>query len=240
MSSTNDVLRTEAARGAPGGTSAIAEVQTAGRGQHGRQWEGRQGQSLLLSVLLRTPVAPAPGTAPIRVGLAAAAAIEAVSDVRVQLKWPNDLVVGGRKLGGVLCEASTTGSSTCIVAGIGINVGQRERDFSSGVRASATSLWLADRKDVRRSTLAGAILERLLPRMDSIAALLDPHELESFAARDALSGHMIEIDDTPAGTAAGLTPDGELRVHSDAGIATVHTGRVRIAGARSVAHERAP
>lgn len=240
MSSTNDVLRAEATRDAPGGTIAIAEVQTAGRGQHGRQWEGRQGQSLLMSVLLRLRVAPAPGTAPIRVGLAAAAAIEAVSDVRVQLKWPNDLVVAGRKLGGVLCEASTTGSSTCIVAGIGINVGQRERDFSSGVRTTATSLWLAGRKQVRRSTLAGAILERLLPQMDSIAELLDPHELESFAARDALSGQTIEIDDTPAGTAAGLAPDGELRVHSDAGIATVHTGRVRIAGARSVAHERAP
>lgn len=240
VSSTNDVLRDASASEAPSGTTALAEVQTAGRGQHGRTWEGKAGQSLLISVLLRTQTAHAPGTAPIRVGLAAASAVEAVCNVTVQLKWPNDLVVAGRKLGGVLCEATTSGTSTSIVAGIGINVGQRIEDFPPGLADAAVSLRMAGCGGVQRSALAGAILERLVPRADGIALPLAGHELDAWAARDALAGHLIEIDGSAAGTAAGLSPQGELRVQSDAGIATVHTGRVRIAGARTVAHERAP
>ena len=193
-----------------------------------------------MSVLLRTEAAAAPGTAPIRVGLAAAGAIEAVCGIAVQLKWPNDLIVDGRKLGGVLCEASTTGSTTSIVAGVGINVAQREDDFSEEIRRTATSLWLAGCPDVRRATLAGQVLQRLLAFDERIARPMDAGELAGYAARDALLGHPILVDDRPAGIAAGLTPQGELRVRTDAGVATVHTGRVRIAGAPAVAQERAP
>jgi BirA family biotin operon repressor/biotin-[acetyl-CoA-carboxylase] ligase len=238
--STNDVLRTEAARGAASGTSALAELQTAGRGQHGRRWEAGAGQSLLMSVLLRTGSAQAPGAVPIRVGLAAAAGIEAACGVHVRLKWPNDLIVGGHKLGGVLCEATTTGSSTSIVAGIGINVAQREEDFSQAVASIATSLRIAGAADVQRSALAAAILERLLAAGDRIALALDAQELAAYSTRDALAGRAVEIDGRPAGTAVGISEQGELRVRNAAGLATVHTGRVRIAGARSAAHERAP
>jgi len=193
-----------------------------------------------MSVLLRTDAAHAPGTAPIRVGLAVAEAIEAVCGLTVQLKWPNDLIVAGRKLGGILCEAVTSGTSTSIVAGIGINVEQSAEDFPRELASAAVSLRIAGRNGVQRGVLAGAILERLAPRADRIALLLAGHELDAWATRDALAGHTIEIDGRAVGTAAGLSAQGELRVQSGAGIATVTTGRVRIAGARTVAHERAP
>src|SRR5690606_17580948 len=86
VSSTNDVLREAATRGAPAGSTVLADLQTAGRGQHGRVWEATPGRSLLMSVLLRTEAAAAPGTAPIRVGLAAAGAIEAVCGIAVDRK----------------------------------------------------------------------------------------------------------------------------------------------------------
>ena len=239
-SSTNDVVRGLAAGGADTGATAIAELQTAGRGQHGRRWESAAGQSLLMSVLLRPDTATAPATAPIRVGLAAAAAIESLCDVAVQLKWPNDLVVAGRKLGGVLCEATTTGGSLSVVAGIGINVAQGEDDFVGKIAATATSLRIEGSSDVSRGSLAGAILARLLADVDRIATPLDDQEIQRYATLDSLAGRQVEIDGRSAGTAAGISATGELRVQTGARIATVHTGRVRIAGAGSVAHERAP
>lgn len=239
-SSTNDVVRELAGRGAESGTTAIADLQTAGRGQHGRRWESPAGRSLLMSVLLRPETATAPATAPIRVGLATAAAIESVCDVVVQLKWPNDLIAGGHKLGGVLCEATTTGGSLSVVAGIGINVAQAEHDFVGEIAGAATSLRIEGSSDVSRALLAGAILERLLANVDRIATPLGDDEIERYATLDSLAGHQVEIDGRSAGTAAGISATGELRVQTGAGIATVHTGRVRIAGAGSAAHERAP
>ncbi len=233
-------MRTLAAAGAPAGTTVIAEQQTAGRGQHGRHWEDRAGASLLLSVLLRPASAPAPGAVPLRVGLAVATAIDGLTGLHTQLKWPNDLLLAGRKAGGVLCEAATTGGATSIVAGIGINVGQEPADFSPAVAPLATSLRIAGAAGVSRAALAGAILGALLANGDRLAEPLDAAALQHFAARDALRGRLVAIDDVVVGTAAGVSAQGELCVRSDDRIVTVHTGRVRIAGARAAAHERAP
>lgn len=240
VGSTSDVVRALAAAGAPAGTTALAEQQSAGRGQHGRHWEDRPGASLLLSVLLRPASAAAPGAAPLRVGLAVATAIDRLTGLHTRLKWPNDLLLQERKAGGVLCEAATTGGATSIVAGIGINVGQAATDFSRDVAPRATSLRMAGAGDVSRAALAGAILDELLAGNDRIAEPLDAEELQAFAGRDALRGQVVAIDDVVAGTAVGVSALGELRVQNDGRIVTVHTGRVRIAGARAVAHERAP
>src|SRR5690606_38241017 len=105
---------------------------------------------------------------------------------------------------------------------------------------TATSLRIGGQPDVSRAALAGSILQRLLAQGGRIAMPLDPQEIARYVAHDALVGRAVEIDGRSAGTAAGINAQGELRVQTGAGFATVHTGRVRVAGARSVAHERAP
>ncbi len=240
VSSTNDVVRRRAAAGAPARTTAIAETQTDGRGQHGRRWDSPPAASLLMSVLLRPPAIEALGTTPIRVGSAVARAIEECTGIDVRIKWPNDLIVDGRKIGGILCEASTSAAGAAIVAGIGINVTQQAHDFPQAITATAISLRQAGAASVDRGALAGAVLHALAGHEDRIAAPLEEAELQAFAARDALHGAAVVLDDGRTGIAAGITADGELRVRTDAGTISVHTKTVRTTGVRDVAHERAP
>ena len=114
VDSTNRVLADLARAGAPDGVVVGAEHQTAGRGRRGRTWEAPPGASLLVSVLLR----PAPALVTLAAGLAAAGACEAVAGVTVGLKWPNDLMVGEAKVGGILAEA-VAGAA---VVGLGVNL----------------------------------------------------------------------------------------------------------------------
>lgn len=239
VSSTNDVLRTRAAAGAPAGTVAIAELQSAGRGQHARSWEAAPRLSLLISLLLRPRSSEALGAAPIRAGLALARVLEQMTGLAVQLKWPNDVLLAQRKVAGVLCEATTTSSGASIVVGIGVNVAQRSEDFSPDIAPIATSLRLAGGGDVRRGELAGAIVCALIADGERIAEPLDAHELRAFAARDVLRGHAVAIDERPTGKALGITSHGALRVDTSERVVHVHTGSPRIAGTRDVANQAA-
>ena len=225
-SSTSDRVRERAAAGAPAGTTAIAEYQTEGRGRLGRSWQAAEGQALLLSVLLRPAAAGDAGDAgvlPLRVGLALADAIEDLTGQGAGLKWPNDVTLDGRKVAGVLCEAGAEG----IVVGVGVNVGQQEADFPADLRSQATSLALAAGVPPARSALAGLLLARLAPLFGAGHRRLDPGELSRYAARDALAGHPVSVDNVPAGTAAGLTATGALVVDAAGGRRLVHAGTVR-------------
>jgi BirA family biotin operon repressor/biotin-[acetyl-CoA-carboxylase] ligase len=241
VGSTNDVARALAAQEAAAGTIVLAERQTAGRGQHGRRWLAPAASSLLLSCLLR-PHAESdavPGTIPLRVGLAAAVAIETATGMHVALKWPNDLVrpaVG--KLGGILCEAGTTGDRWSVVAGIGINV--REREWPAELRGSATSLDEAAGVATDRARLAGVLIEALRPLFTAPFDLLSAGELAAFREHDALVGNTVIVEEfagaTDArsprqrtGTSAGIAPDGALLLRTDSGIERITTGTVRSA-----------
>jgi BirA family biotin operon repressor/biotin-[acetyl-CoA-carboxylase] ligase len=229
--STNDVLRQLAETGAPAGTVVIAEAQTAGRGQAGRQWSAPAGKALLLSVLLRTAAeytVPAdPSTTPIRVGLAICHAIALVANVDVRIKWPNDIVHKGRKLAGILCEGASGANGAFVVAGIGVNVLQDQADWPPDLRTSATSLALLSGRDIARPALVAGLLDRLRPfRLTGRG--LDDAEMNDFLAFDALAGHTVTVDRRIAGTACGINPDGALLVQTPAGIHTVRSGTVRV------------
>ena len=238
VGSTSDVLRERAAAGAGAGAVAIAEQQTEGRGQHGRRWLAPPGSSLLMSVLLRASTGEALAAAPLRIGLAVAQAVEERTGVDVRLKWPNDLLVADRKVGGILCEAVTTATSASIIAGIGLNCLQAAHDFPPELAPFAASLRMVGGRVVR-AELAGAILRALADCGGHVAEPLSQTELQAFAARDALYGRSIVVDDAPIGIADGITPAGALRVRADTGLLTVHSGSVRLARVRDVAHERA-
>lgn len=165
LDSTNNYLKTLAPSGIPDGTAVTAERQTAGRGRMDRSFQSPKGRGIYLSVLLRPSLPPdrlPPVTA--LAGVAVCAAVERVCGVRPGLKWPNDPVMKGRKLCGILTEMSLeaeTGRVQSLVLGIGVNVSQEAEDFSPEIREMATSLRLALGKPVSRPRLTAALLEEL-------------------------------------------------------------------------------
>lgn len=165
IDSTNSYLKREALSGAPHGTVAVADCQSAGRGRRERSFLSPAGKGVYLSVLLRPAVKPEAllGAA----GMAAVAvcnAVERAAGTRPGIKWTNDLLLHGRKLCGILTELGVegeTGLAEYLVIGAGVNVRQTAEDFPPEVASMATSLALEGR-DVSRSALAAAMAEELL------------------------------------------------------------------------------
>jgi BirA family transcriptional regulator, biotin operon repressor / biotin---[acetyl-CoA-carboxylase] ligase len=228
--STNDVVAAMAAAGAPHFSIALAEEQTRGRGRGGNAWTAQPGSSLMFSVLLRVnTLGAAPGSAPVRIGLAVA---EAIGDARV--KWPNDVVIAGHgKVAGVLCEG-VFGSH--IVAGIGINVLQSPSDFPPELHGRACSILSATGVRVDRA----ALLSRLLASLHMFgAAITDPlteDELHRLAARDVLLGESIVVEESSRllnGIGRGIAPDGALLLERAESVVRVYNGTVRSADARA-------
>ena len=163
IDSTNTCAKRLALEGAADGTVVIADVQTAGRGRMGRTFQSPKGKGIYLSVLLR-PDVPAERLACITplAGIAVCDAVEAVCGIRPGLKWPNDPVLGKRKLCGILTEAVTDPAGrTAVILGIGINVLQTEADFDPEIRSVATSLLIETGRAVSREELIGKLLECL-------------------------------------------------------------------------------
>jgi BirA family transcriptional regulator, biotin operon repressor / biotin---[acetyl-CoA-carboxylase] ligase len=245
ITSTSDRARRLAAAGAPAGTLVMAERQSAGRGRHGRAWHAPYASSLLLSFLLRPRpgrAAPpetraAPGTTPLRVGMAIADAIAAVTGIECRMKWPNDLIVPGRgKVAGILCEAVSTGQiGSYIVAGIGINVRQRAADWPAELRDTATSLDECAGVRVARPALAGAVVDALRPLFHASALPLSVDELAVFERRDALLGCTVVLDHGTTAIARGLDPDGALIVEGADGVRRVTAAVLRLTGASGTA-----
>ncbi len=226
--STNDDLRQLAEHGAPSLTTIIAEEQTAGRGRRGRQWHGAPEKSLHLSTLVRPVDVTCLTAAPIRTGMWVAHALRERTGVAARVKWPNDLDVEGRKLGGILCE-SVLGANPFIVVGIGINVYQTHDDFPEDVAARATSVRLeGGRPD--RADVAGAIVQTMRESEAHIASPFTAHELRCLAELDVLQGREVAIDGVPAGVARGIAPSGALRVQRGTRVEEVLNGTVRAIG----------
>ncbi len=171
--STNDLAfaALESDADAAHGLVVFAESQTAGRGRRGRAWRARAGRGLLLSVALRAPVPP---PAPALVAGAAVAlrdAIRATSGLEARIKWPNDLLVSGRKACGILVEARTRGGAAHVVVGIGLDVNDDPSvDFDPDLRATATSLAAAAGRLLDREAVARAALDALDDALTAVLA----------------------------------------------------------------------
>jgi BirA family biotin operon repressor/biotin-[acetyl-CoA-carboxylase] ligase len=161
LTSTNDCAKRLAQEGAQEGTVVTAEEQTEGRGTKGRSWHSPRGQGLYASVILRPRRADL-SLLPLAAGLASAEAIGEAAGIEVNLKWPNDIVWRGTKLGGILCESEFVGSKVSFaILGIGLNLSQRKGDFPLELRAEATSLRIASRKEIDRERLKRALFAAL-------------------------------------------------------------------------------
>ena len=242
IGSTNDAVRVLAGEGAPAGTIVIAGEQTRGRGRRGRAWASAAGQGLFLSMLMRPRSDQPASSVTLRLGLAAALAIEEVAPVRVALKWPNDLLIGSRKVAGILCEGAFEGERAAhAVAGIGINVRQGEDDWPPDLARTATSIVAAS----RRQEAAGkrgrdghgaevspaAVADRLVPRWLEVASArgepLGNAEADEIRARDALLGREVTVEGRAAGAAVGIDRDGALLVLDHGQTRRVVSGTVR-------------
>lgn len=224
VGSTMDLLHELAADGAAAGTVVAAGEQTGGRGSRGRPWRSPSG-GLWLSVLYRPTAAAGVELFSLRAGLAVAEAIEAVAPrLRVAIKWPNDLMLDDRKLGGILCEARWQGEALAwVVVGVGLNVAN-----TLPVELREVAVRLADlAPGCAPETLEPAVVARLRTLAPS-AARLEEAELRALRERDWLLGRRLHAP--AAGAAAGLAPDGALLVRDASGVLQeVRAGSVELA-----------
>jgi BirA family biotin operon repressor/biotin-[acetyl-CoA-carboxylase] ligase len=195
-----------------------ASRQTAGRGRLGRNWESPPDRGLYVSILLRPdlPVTEA-GQLTILSSLATADAVEKVSGLRPHIKWPNDVVVHGRKLAGLLIETDPKGGRVAFaVIGIGLNVRQAADDFSAEVRDKATSLHLATGQFHRRADLLVALLHAFERRLSQPFA----EAREAWNASSLTLGQRVTLTTTRGrkhGQALGLDESGALLLRNDSG-----------------------
>ncbi len=214
--------------GAPAGATVVAQEQTAGKGRLRRNWVAPAGTSLLASVVLRPALSSAQTW--LVASLAGVALADAVRDllaragspVTVGLKWPNDLLLDGRKAAGLLAEAAAGGGRPpWVVLGMGVNVSQTAADFSGELAGRATSVALASGHQVGRAELLGAWGERFVAGYrdlgDGVVAPLQA------AYRDRLEtlGRRVRADrlggDPVVGTAVDLTDTGSLVILTETG-----------------------
>ncbi|MGD0800000.1 MAG: biotin--[acetyl-CoA-carboxylase] ligase [Terracidiphilus sp.] len=231
--STNSDAQTAARSGAPHGSVYFADEQRAGRGRGDHAWRSAAGEGLYASLLLR-PAIPALRLPllPLVAGLAGADAIRAAAGLTVDLRWPNDLLLGPRKVAGILVESKISGGAVDFaVVGIGINVHQRE--FDSDLTSLATSLDLETGKRVSRQELLVLLLESLqreaLGLADSRASIKVPARVEQ--ASTWIRGRRVEVHGPQActGITDGLDENGFLLVRTADGLVTVQTGGIRSA-----------
>jgi BirA family biotin operon repressor/biotin-[acetyl-CoA-carboxylase] ligase len=240
--STNTDALAAARDGAPHGSVFFADEQTAGRGRGDHDWHSAAGQGLYVSVILRPTFAVEhmPLIA-LAAGLAGAQAVGITAGLEVDLRWPNDLLIGDRKTGGILVESKTeAGAPSFAVVGIGINVHQRS--FDSDLSTPATSLDLESGRTIRRQALLISLLESL---QHETWALQDSGLRAAIPARVAymsswISNRRVEVHGPQScfGTTAGLDDHGFLLVQTDGGLVTVQTGGIR--AANPVKEDNAP
>lgn len=234
MTSTNTVLKALAYEGAPKGSLAVCEWQTQGKGRLGRGWDAAQGENLLHSLLL-CPALPTEQAqlCTLAAAVAMAGAVEeAAPGVKAGIKWPNDLVIGGRKCAGILSEISADMDGIrFLVMGVGVNVNQKR--FAGELEQKATSLWLEKQRLAREDEQQGLpvpgidrriLLQAYLRRMEEAVEALETQGLQGilpeYERRSVTLGakvRVVGVQEDFLGTAESLDETGALWVIEEQG-----------------------
>lgn len=235
IDSTNSHAMQEAAKGAPHGTVYVAEEQTAGRGRGAHGWHSELHAGLYMSIVVRPPMTPADALwLSLATGLAVRTAVQQVTALLADIRWPNDLLFGRRKFGGILTEMNAEATRVrYAVIGIGINVNHGA--FPPELRDLATSLRLEGDRPVRRQDLLIAILRAMESEIDALtlpggftaatASILERMHRDSSWVR----GKRVRVEEAEGytGITAGLDARGFLLVDTGSAIRTVLSGGVR-------------
>lgn len=239
--STNTLLKELARAGAPAGSVAVCDFQSAGRGRLQRVWQAAAGETLPVSLLLKPRLTPEQiPLCTLGAAVAAAQAIEQVCpELRAGIKWPNDVVIGGRKCVGILCEgAFDPEGRLCVIMGVGFNGNQRA--FPPELAASATSLFLEkqrqnpDAEPVILWELLTAFLEAAEKAADRLEEGGLPAILPEYRARSVTIGSAVRViapTEEYIGQAEGMDASGSLLVRDGSGVLrTVVCGDVSVRG----------
>jgi BirA family biotin operon repressor/biotin-[acetyl-CoA-carboxylase] ligase len=223
--STNSEAMALAQRGASEGTVVLAEEQTAGKGRLGRRWHSPPGENLYCSVVMRYTkeagdISRWLSWLPLQSAVAVAKTVQSAAGLTPSLKWPNDIMIGARKLGGLLCESSAAGSAeTVVVVGIGLNVNSRLASFPADLQGTATSLAAETGRSFDRASVLAALLSELELCARRLRFESPAHLIDTYSRLCSTLGQHVRVtlaaDDTLEGLADSIGPDGALRILSD-------------------------
>ena len=230
------------------GTVVIADSQTAGRGRLSRSWFSPPGANLYCSIIL-SATRPAERLTewlswlPLISALAAAEATEQVSSVQVSVKWPNDLLISERKVGGILCESGTgAGSGPFQIIGIGLNVNGDRGDWPADLRDSATSIWQERKIVVDRNRLLAQLLHELEECLDELAAHGTSRLAMAYHKRCSTIGHKVQASlangSVILGLVEGIGQDGSLRIRPESAQPGSRTSEVMHLRVADIIHVR--
>ena len=221
VDSTNELAKRYFQDDAPEGMVILAESQTKGKGRSGRTWHSPPGVGVFLSVLLKPaiPVAQIPQLT-LLAGVAVAKAVNAINPLPANLKWPNDILMNGKKLGGILCELVAREGRWGVVIGIGVNVNHRRDQFPEDLRELATSLYLENDQTTDRTLMAISILEHLDHEYrDFLQSGMAPL-VKNWTRLTGMFGKPVcltHANESISGTAQGLDERGRLVVRMEDG-----------------------
>ncbi len=233
--STNIQAKKQGEGGAPHGTLVVADCQNAGKGRRGRSWSSPSGTSIYMSFLLRPQIPPrCASMITLIAGMASCQAVREATGLKAQIKWPNDLVVRGKKICGILTEMSAEMEQIhYIVTGIGINVNQQE--FPEEIRTKATSLKLETGRDLSRSEIIAGTMEwfekyfEIFLETEDLSRLRK--EYEGLLANMNQEVLVLDPKGEYKGICRGIQEDGELLVEQrDGRIGRVMSGEVSVRG----------
>jgi BirA family biotin operon repressor/biotin-[acetyl-CoA-carboxylase] ligase len=231
VDSTNRVALELGHAGEPEGAVVLGEEQTAGKGRAGRGWHSERAAGIYVTLLLRPKLAPV--QAPLltmMAGLSAHAAIQTQTGLTVDVKWPNDLLISGKKVGGILTEMhAEPGQIRFVIVGIGLNVNQEK--FPGELGASATSLRMASGRAQSRLELLVQLLREFERDYNDFLSEGPAAVIERFTSVSSYAqGKRVRVSngkESFTGTTAGLGPEGLLQVKRDGGqVTTVIAGDV--------------
>lgn len=231
VDSTNSELMRRARAGAIEPVLLAADTQTAGRGRMGKGWHSQAGQSLTFSLAL--PLSPAHWS-----GLSLAVGVSLAESLHpeVRLKWPNDLWLLGRKLGGILVETAHSGEGgqqpRMVVIGVGINIARPEAAAVTAASGAPPPVPPAGLAEICMGQTAGETLAAVVPALVRDMLRFEAEGFAAFSqrfqARDALRGRAVTLSDGSQGQADGVDAAGALRVHTDAGLRVISSAEVSV------------
>lgn len=235
LDSTQTIAHKLAQDGAPEGTLVISEEQTAGRGRMARPWESVHGTGIWMTIIVRPDVTPQQASSyTLVVAVAISKAIKALyKNVEPAIKWPNDLLINGKKCTGILTEMQAEADCVqALLVGIGINANQVEADFSPEIADIATSLRLAAGEEINRAALVAIILQYLEQYTELYVKYGFASIKSEWEQASCTIGQRIEVTtlrEQFEGVASGITDEGVLQVRLDNGtVRTIYSGDVRI------------
>ena len=234
VGSTNDYLKNLGANGCKSGTVVAAREQVSGKGRLGRGWQSKKDENVMFSLLIRPKLAPAEVAAvtPLT-GLAVCKALRSFTGLDCRIKWPNDVIIGRKKLAGILTEMSAEFDAVeYIVIGIGVNVDQT--DFPCDIALKATSLFLEAGVRFDKNKILACLLDQIEEEFLKNDLSLSGEALDEYTALCATVGKNVSFTRggvTVGGLAVGIAQSGELKVKlADGAVCLVNSGEVTAQG----------